>query len=104
MISAISWGWIWKEPIASRLSDMVEKAVVSHRYVVFNCAKRWQQNYDMKSTLPHFSILVCQFVFANSNEVYGSTRSLSINYQYQNGRPPFLRVFENELYISILPP
>ena len=78
--------------------------VVSHKVVVFNCAKIWQINCVRKSTLPHFSILVCQFVLANSNEVYCSTRSVSINYQYQNGGPPFLRVFENELYIFILPP
>ena len=77
--------------------------VVSHEVVVFNYAKIWQINCVRKSTLPHFSILVCQFVFANSNELYCSTRSVSINYQYQNGGPPFLRVFENELYISILP-
>ena len=68
--------------------------VVSHKGVVFNCAKRWQINCVVKSTQPHFSILVCQLVLANSNDLYCSTRSVSINYQYQNGGPPFLRVFE----------
>ena len=65
---------------------------VSHKGVVFNCAKKLQQKlcHEKHTAAPqYFSMSLCT---CNSNKIYCYTRSIFIKYQYQKGGPPFLRV------------